>query len=604
MPNPAAAIDAVPASASAGDGDVRAAVDALNERAYELRYADAAEAVRLAGEARERAEGAGYARGVAYALRASGVARCLRFELDAATAELEEARRLFAELGDERGRASALNWLGNAAWRLADYPAALRLQLEALQVQRAAGDRAGESDSLNFIGNVHYHIGEYARALEHYQQAARIKEEIGDLRGLSQCVNNVGNIHAQLGDYRQALQFHRRALELKRGAADRQGEAISLVNVGSGHEALGEYDRALEFYHAALDRAREVGDRYVEADALRDVGDVHRKLGDPGRALECYRAALEVARGAGARMVEAEVLIGIGRALAGPDDGGRAVEALGEALAVAEEVRSRRLIYEAHHALSEAHEARGELAEALRHFKAFHAAEEAVFSAESERRIQGILATAEIERTQREAELLRGKNEELTEANRALREADEEKARLLAQLREQAEELDRLSRVDALTGLFNRRHVDERLALEWERARRFGRDLTVVLADLDHFKQVNDRFSHAAGDAVLREVGRIFREGTRHVDVVGRYGGEELVLLLVETPPEKAAGCCEKLRAAVEAHDWSAIHPELRVTVSMGLAGNHAVESPEALVAAADAWLYEAKREGRNRVCR
>jgi diguanylate cyclase (GGDEF)-like protein len=584
------------------DDDDARALDALIERAYDLRYGDAAEGVRLAEAARERAERVGYRRGVAYALRASGAGRCLRFELDAAHADLLRALGIFDETGDEVGRASALNWVGNVAWRRSDYPEALRCHLRALPVQRARGDRQGESDSLNLIGNVHYQIGEYARALESYREAERIKREIGDVRGLSQCVNNIGNIHGRLGDFAQALEAHRRALELKRGTGDRQGEAIALVNVGSSHEAMGDFDAALEHYTAGLEHARRVGERWVEADALRNLGDVHRKRGDTDRALACYAASRDTAAASGVRVVEVEALIGMGTTLNGLGAGDSALEPLTRALAVAEQTGSRRLVYSSHRALSEAYEAVGDAPAALRHFKAYHQVEDEVFSAELEWRLKSILVQAEIEATQREAGLLREKNDELTGANHALRAADEEKARLVAQLREQAEELDRLSREDSLTGLSNRRHVAERLALEWERARRFGRDLSVVLADLDHFKTVNDRFSHAVGDEVLRAVGGLLRESTRQLDVVGRWGGEEFVLILVETSPDRAARFCEKLRAKIEAYDWVAIHPELSVTISMGVAGNVGIQSPEALLAAADARLYQAKREGRNRV--
>ncbi|HEX2202826.1 MAG TPA: diguanylate cyclase, partial [Longimicrobium sp.] len=405
-----------------------------------------------------------------------------------------------------------------------------------------------------------------------------------------------------LGEYAEALAYHERALALKREVGDWPGEGISLVNVGASHEHLGDLERALVCYAEALELARRTGERYTEADALRNLGEVRRKQGDHARAMEHLAEALEVCRGAGLRQVEADARIALGRTLASAGDIEGGLAQLDRALEGAREIQARVHVYEAHRALSELHERRGDLGEALRHFKAFHEAEDEVFSADAEKRIQGLLVQAEMERSQREAELLRVKNDELTAANRALREADEEKARLLAQLRRQAEALERLAREDALTGLSNRRHVDERLALEWERARRFGRDLTVVMADLDHFKEVNDRFSHAAGDAVLRALGRLLRERTRGIDVVGRYGGEEFVLLLVETPPEKAERFCEKLRAAVEAHDWDAVHPGVRVTMSLGLSGDLSVESPEALLAAADAKLYEAKRAGRNRV--
>jgi diguanylate cyclase (GGDEF)-like protein len=103
---------------------------------------------------------------------------------------------------------------------------------------------------------------------------------------------------------------------------------------------------------------------------------------------------------------------------------------------------------------------------------------------------------------------------------------------------------------------------------------------------------------------VLRAVARILRDGCRQIDLVARYGGEEFALVLVETPPASAALLCEKLRAAVESYDWPSLHPRLaRVTLSFGLSGDLTLPDPAALLASADARLYQAKRTGRNRVC-
>jgi diguanylate cyclase (GGDEF)-like protein len=583
----------IPATGPTGH-DARAAIDALNQRAWEIRFSDAAEALRLAEQARDAARAAGYQRGEAYALRNSGCVRCLLLDYDAALADLHVAARSFGDVGDQAGRAGALNWIGNVHLRRADYPAALRAQTEALGLQRAVGDRAGEGNTLNYLGNVHYQLADFPRALEQYRAALVAKEEEGDLLGVSQVLNNLGNIHGQQGQYDAALDHHLRTLELKRQLGDRVGEAIALVNVGSGHEAMGDYLRAQEFYHAALDQTLATGDLLTRADVLRDLGDVRRKLGDIPAALEFYGQAIDAALSVGNAYVEAEARIGLGQALAA-SDATLAVEELRAALELAQRIESPRIVYEAHLALSAAYEAAGDPAAALEHFRAYHRVEDEVNGAQAERRIQAMLVQAEIERSQREAELLRARNDALAAAN-------EEKARLLDTLRAQAAELERLTREDALTGVFNRRHLDAELALEWERARRFGRHLTVAMVDVDHFKAVNDGWSHATGDAVLREIARLLRDGTRAVDVVGRYGGEEFLLVLVETPAERAARLCEKLRAAIEAHDWESVAPGLRVTASFGVAGNDAADSPSALLAAADARLYAAKHAGRNRV--
>jgi diguanylate cyclase (GGDEF)-like protein len=156
---------------------------------------------------------------------------------------------------------------------------------------------------------------------------------------------------------------------------------------------------------------------------------------------------------------------------------------------------------------------------------------------------------------------------------------------------------------DGLTGLANRRTLDEELALEWRRADRVGESLAFVLLDLDNFKGVNDTHGHPAGDAVLRAVGQILSAGVRQVDLAGRYGGEEFALVLPETDLVGALKLAERLRVALEA---AAIElPDgktLQATASFGVAVKDQLASPEELVAVADQALYEAKDAGKNRV--
>lgn len=156
---------------------------------------------------------------------------------------------------------------------------------------------------------------------------------------------------------------------------------------------------------------------------------------------------------------------------------------------------------------------------------------------------------------------------------------------------------------DGLTGLANRRSFDDELALEWRRAERVGDSLALVLADLDDFKSVNDRFGHQAGDAVLRRVAVILDSGGRQVDLAARYGGEEFALLAPETDLEGATKLAERLRSELEAATITLPDGrELRVTSSFGVAVKDGLEGPEDLIAAADEALYVAKRNGKNRV--
>ena len=126
--------------------------------------------------------------------------------------------------------------------------------------------------------------------------------------------------------------------------------------------------------------------------------------------------------------------------------------------------------------------------------------------------------------------------------------------------------------------------------------------VTLALADVDHFKGINDRFSHAVGDEVLRCVGEVLRAQCRAGDIAGRYGGEEFVLVFRGLDMAGAHEACERVRRGVESWDWKTIHPQLRVTLSIGLAASSSFDHPQGLLDAADHWLYEAKHHGRNQI--
>lgn len=172
-----------------------------------------------------------------------------------------------------------------------------------------------------------------------------------------------------------------------------------------------------------------------------------------------------------------------------------------------------------------------------------------------------------------------------------------------AQIEAMAQQMRELSLRDALTGLHNRRHFDAQCIHFFASAQRYQRPFSVMLCDIDHFKSVNDRFSHAAGDEVLRRLGDILQTNMRGADLVARYGGEEFVVAFPETDLSQARDACEALRQHVQAHPWHEIHPELRITISMGLSGDTRASSFERMLEAADAQLYQAKRGGRNQVC-
>lgn len=192
-----------------------------------------------------------------------------------------------------------------------------------------------------------------------------------------------------------------------------------------------------------------------------------------------------------------------------------------------------------------------------------------------------------------------------SDLKRAVDERTEELADTNAELREANERLEKLAITDGLTGLINHRHFHELLEREIARQKRSKKPFAVVMADVDHFKTYNDTHGHPAGDEVLKSLGRLLVENVRETDVVGRYGGEEFILLLLETSVTDAYQRAEALRKMVAEHPFAHrdAQPLGRLSVSMGVAvwPDDGVDS-QALVSAADVALYQSKRTGRDQV--
>ncbi len=164
------------------------------------------------------------------------------------------------------------------------------------------------------------------------------------------------------------------------------------------------------------------------------------------------------------------------------------------------------------------------------------------------------------------------------------------------------EEIRMLALTDGLTGLYNHRHFQERLAEEFRKAERFSEPLSLILTDIDHFKKVNDTYGHPAGDAVLKGFSGIIRETVREIDIPARYGGEEFAIMALKADAGEARKIAERIRKRVEAHRFEADGVSIAVTVSLGIASYpRDASSREELIERADQALYKAKESGRNR---
>ena len=173
-----------------------------------------------------------------------------------------------------------------------------------------------------------------------------------------------------------------------------------------------------------------------------------------------------------------------------------------------------------------------------------------------------------------------------------------------SEVQAQEQQLDNLvseARTDILTGLANRRSFNEQIDRWWVQGKRQGNLLSLLIVDVDYFKEFNDNFGHQVGDELLQTIAHVLRSAMREIDLVARYGGDEFAVLLPGTSLSEAVMAAERLRAAVTSYRFALAEAQIQVTVSVGLAGLiPADQQPDELVMRADACLYAAKKAGRN----
>jgi len=203
----------------------------------------------------------------------------------------------------------------------------------------------------------------------------------------------------------------------------------------------------------------------------------------------------------------------------------------------------------------------------------------------------------------RDIHLQKTAQQALQRRNRQLNTLVEQRTRELqvanSALQEKVREIERIAEQDALTGVYNRHRFDRVLRQERERASRYGTPLSLIILDIDYFKQVNDRYGHTVGDRVLVAVAQHIQRSIREHDVLTRWGGEEFAIVAPDIPLEAARGLTEKLRGLLE---QSVLVDDIGVTCSFGVAQFDGTEDVDSLIRRADRALYQAKEGGRNRV--
>ena len=460
--------------------------------------------------------------------------------------------------------------------------------LRVLPLMRDSRVPVGELiDTLRMVVLGAADVGRFEEAMALGHEAHRLALEANDRPRLSLAINALGCVFERIGDPWHAERLLLDALAQARDCADRHATSAALnnlmaINVGAFYllhdsadpgEAQRLMQRSLPYAEEAMAMAEAMSDPFYQAFVRGNRGEVLTHLGRLDEARPDIEASAALCRDGGFDAQAWRIACSMGELLLREGRPAQALQQLQAALQASAEADARMTRLRLHHAAWRAAREVGQTQQALDHLEQYQRLERARMLSQLRGRSQLFVTTVEAEQVRLEA-----------------RRAGERAVRAEVS-----------ARVDQLTGLGNRRELEQRWPPMVQRLADGQLPLAMAMLDLDHFKQVNDRFGHAVGDAVLVALAKLLRDNTRDDDLIIRTGGEEFLLVLPEVDLIGALHVCDRMRQRVAAHGWELLCPSLQVTVSVGLTAAPPYEQ-RTLIQRADAALYEAKRTGRNRV--
>ena len=576
-----------PAASTPGEAQLSELAD-LIERAWSLRQSQPKVAEELAEQALRRAQDGGDELLLGLAHRNVGFFRFMSSAFEQALSHFVRGLDIGVAHGHLSLQADCANFMAGVYNALSDYDKALDQLKVVLGIAREQQDRQREAHCLHNLGIVSKDSRSLDKAGGYLIESLSVYREIGDLVGETKALGTHAELAYEQGDDELCIRLAERTVQQARAHAQPYIEALAQSTAGKAYSRLGQDELAENLQQRALAYATEAGYHQMRAWSLYELGEVRQKRGD-AQAREDYLAAL----------------------------------------ALAQELSVKELEMLAYRSLSDLSAAAGDTAGALAYYRKHHAVERDIFNQEASLKTRALMVQLEVERAQSDAQIYKLRSIELASANEALARANMEKSGLVEMLESQSQLLQRQLSEDGLTGLYNRKHIEGLLQHAfWQQKSAATQSsvtqssvtqssvtqssptqaagmplLCIAMVDIDHFKQINDRFSHLVGDQVLRLVAQLFVQTCRPSDAVGRYGGEEFLFVFPGTTLEQGRQVCERVQTAVRGYSWEQVHPGLQVTLSIGVVADLNVPNYERLIARADSKLYEAKNSGRDRVC-
>ncbi len=483
----------------------------------------------------------------------------------------QEALELNLQMWNETEIARSYNNLGLVYRKLGKFDLSLEYNLKSLDLEKKNDNKLGIAQSICNIGNLYFEMSNFDKSLEYYQECLLAYEELQNSEGMADVLNNIGTVYDEEHRYDIALDYYLNSLDYELKLEDKTGIATTSNNIGLTYYNLQLYDKALEYLNWSLNLTLEIGEKYGIANSYINLGKTYLALGDLSKSLNNIR----------------------------------------NGLSISSQIEALDLMMASYDLLSEIYTELQDFDKALENYKLYTKQRELLFENNKDKfaRIQ-----EQYDHMQMEKEIgalqVKIKNYldiiiilsilistilivSLITRNRFKNKEIRRQELINDQLRE-------LAQTDHLTNLANRRGMLEKIQHERHRFERNNNPFSLILGDIDEFKKVNDQFGHACGDFVLSSLSNLFVSILRKQDMVGRWGGEEFIMLLPETELDDARSLAEKIRQRVENNTFYYKGSHIGITVTFGVAVFDKIEDIEKTIKRADEAMYEGKDLGKN----
>lgn len=527
------------------------------------------------------------------------------------------------DLEDEIQKILFFNYLGWAYYNIGEFKKASELVNRALVISEDIGSQPHIAYSLSSLGSIYWGQNNYEKALENFLSALKIQEKNNHLENIASIKNNIGLIFLSTKNNIRAIEYFSQALEIWEELGQKRAVAIANINISNCYANLGEYEKSIEYFLSSLKNSEEIGDERLSGMILTNIAISYYNSYNYEKAEEFFNKALTLTKKNDDKGNIIRAYIYLGSIYKDIGKYNFALEKENEALQIAEEINDFFQIKYIYEEISDIYAQMNDFEKALHYHIRYKEINDSLFNIEISEQITEMETKYETEKKEQQIVLLEKDNTianmEITKQKSMLMYLTtgiilivifaiivirlfNQKAKTAKALEVANGKLEELSRTDPLTKLCNRRYMNEIIERERVRIKRVFEPFSFILMDIDHFKNVNDRYGHECGDYILATIAVILRSAVRKQDVVGRWGGEEFLLFLPATSLKGALTIAESIRKKIADYPFNYSSTNIAITATLGVSEYKETISVEACIKLADDALYTGKESGRNRV--